>query len=168
MSVWSEVQTCIWPSRCHCHSLSLASVKSRLVYLSGSGSPGQRDVKRVCVCLYAAHHDTTDQGHFPCSRHQIHRLPCFFQLGGPSNNYDSSWLAQRERVRVFYDLQARIATQQTARQTTERLRSRSRDSSLFHPDQLPSIDDRGHTDLVTTSTRDGLRRCRATPHASPS
>ena len=29
--VWSEVQTCIWPSWCHCHSLSLASVKSRLV-----------------------------------------------------------------------------------------------------------------------------------------
>jgi len=24
-------QTCIWPSWCHCHSLSLASVKSRLV-----------------------------------------------------------------------------------------------------------------------------------------
>jgi len=31
LSVWSEVQTCIWPSRCHCHSMSLASVKSRLV-----------------------------------------------------------------------------------------------------------------------------------------
>ena len=29
--VWSEVQSCIWPSWCHCHSLSLASVKSRLV-----------------------------------------------------------------------------------------------------------------------------------------
>ena len=29
--VWSEVQTCIWPSGFHCHSLSLASVKSRLV-----------------------------------------------------------------------------------------------------------------------------------------
>ena len=28
LSVWSEVQTCI----CHCHSLSLASVKSRLVF----------------------------------------------------------------------------------------------------------------------------------------
>ena len=25
------MQTCIWPSGCHCHSLSLASVKSRLV-----------------------------------------------------------------------------------------------------------------------------------------
>ena len=31
LSVWSEVQTCIWPSWCNCHSLSLASVKSRLV-----------------------------------------------------------------------------------------------------------------------------------------
>jgi len=29
--VWSDVQICIWPSGCHCHSLSLASVKSRLV-----------------------------------------------------------------------------------------------------------------------------------------
>ena len=31
LSVWSEMQTCIWPSWCHCHSLSLAPVKSRLV-----------------------------------------------------------------------------------------------------------------------------------------
>jgi len=31
LSVWSEVQTCIWLSGYHCHSLSLASVKSRLV-----------------------------------------------------------------------------------------------------------------------------------------
>ena len=31
LSVWSEMQTCMWPSWWHCHSLSLASVKSRLV-----------------------------------------------------------------------------------------------------------------------------------------
>ena len=31
LSVWSEVQTCTWPSWCHCHSLFLAPVKSRLV-----------------------------------------------------------------------------------------------------------------------------------------
>ena len=31
LSVWSEVQVCIWPSCCHCHPLSLASVKSRLI-----------------------------------------------------------------------------------------------------------------------------------------
>ena len=33
VSVWSKMQTCVWPSWCHCHSLSLASVKSRLVLL---------------------------------------------------------------------------------------------------------------------------------------
>ena len=31
LSVWDEVQICIWPSWCHCHYLSLASVESRLV-----------------------------------------------------------------------------------------------------------------------------------------
>jgi len=31
LSVWSEVHTCIWPSWCHCHSLSHASVRSILV-----------------------------------------------------------------------------------------------------------------------------------------
>ena len=31
LSVWREVQTCIWPIWCHCHSLSVTSVKSRLV-----------------------------------------------------------------------------------------------------------------------------------------
>ena len=31
LSLWSKVQTCVWPLQCHCHSPSLASVKSRLV-----------------------------------------------------------------------------------------------------------------------------------------
>ena len=30
--VWSDVQICIWPSWRHCHSLSLASIKSRLAF----------------------------------------------------------------------------------------------------------------------------------------
>jgi len=55
LSVWSEMQTCIWPSWCHCHSLSLASVKSRLVFTflvwAHPGSREQRAVKRVCVCV---------------------------------------------------------------------------------------------------------------------
>jgi len=33
---WSEVQICIWPSRCHCHSLSLAPVNPDWFYLPGS------------------------------------------------------------------------------------------------------------------------------------
>jgi len=56
--VWSEVQTCIWSSWCHSHSLSLASVKSRLVFTflvpAHPGSPGQRAIKRVCVCVCGA------------------------------------------------------------------------------------------------------------------
>ena len=57
LSVWSEVQTCTWPSRFHCHSLPLASVESRLVlpfwYRLTQGSPEQRAVKCVCVCVCA-------------------------------------------------------------------------------------------------------------------
>jgi len=53
LSVWSEVQTCIWPSWCHCHLLSLASVKSRLVlpflYRLTRAVPEKRPLN-VCVC----------------------------------------------------------------------------------------------------------------------
>ena len=56
LSVWSELQTCIWPNWCHCHSLSLASVKSRLVlpfwYQLTRVVPEQRAIKWVCVCHY--------------------------------------------------------------------------------------------------------------------
>ena len=57
LSVWSEVQTCIWPSWCHCHSLSLAPVKSRLVlsfwYRLTWVVSDKRAIKRVCVCVRA-------------------------------------------------------------------------------------------------------------------
>ena len=54
LSVWSEVQTCIWSSWCHCHSLSLASVKSRLVlpflyWLTRVVL--DRGLLNVCVCV---------------------------------------------------------------------------------------------------------------------
>jgi len=54
LSVWSEVQTCIWPSWCHCHSLSLASIKSRLIYLSGTAHPRvvpDKGPLNWCVCV---------------------------------------------------------------------------------------------------------------------
>ena len=54
-----EVQTCIWPSWCHCHSLSLASVKSRLVlpfwYRLTRVVPEKGPLNGcacVCVCVY--------------------------------------------------------------------------------------------------------------------
>ena len=53
LSVWSEVQTCIWPSWCHCHSLSCFSkIQIGFTFLVPAhlGSPGKRAVKWVCVC----------------------------------------------------------------------------------------------------------------------
>jgi len=49
LSVRGDVQICIWLSRCHCHSLSLAAVNPDWFYLPGftslvpahPGSPGQ-------------------------------------------------------------------------------------------------------------------------------
>ena len=57
LSVWSKVQTCIWPSGCHCHSLSLASVKSRLVlpfwYRLTRVVPDKGPLNGcVCVCVH--------------------------------------------------------------------------------------------------------------------
>jgi len=52
LSVWSEVQTCIWLSWCHCHSLSRFSrIQIGFTFLvpAHTGSPGKRAVKQVCV-----------------------------------------------------------------------------------------------------------------------
>ena len=56
LSVWSEVQTCIRPSWCHCRPLSLVSVKSRLVLLFWYRLTWVVPKKgplngRVCVCI---------------------------------------------------------------------------------------------------------------------
>jgi len=59
LSVWSEVQTCKWPNWCHCHSLSLASVTSRLVlpfwYRLTRVVPEKGPLNRcVCVCVHTS------------------------------------------------------------------------------------------------------------------
>ena len=57
LSLWREVQICIWPSWYHCHSLSLASVKSRLVLhfwyrlTRVMLDKIRRAIKRLCVCV---------------------------------------------------------------------------------------------------------------------
>ena len=74
LSVWSEMQTCIWPSWCHCHSLSFASVKSRLVLLFWYRltqvvlEKGPLNVC-VCVCQYVTkmtYNTTYFCTHFAC------------------------------------------------------------------------------------------------------
>jgi len=55
LSVWSEVQICISPSWCHCHSLYLAPVNPDWLYQNSSafpvpaypGCPGKKAVKRT-------------------------------------------------------------------------------------------------------------------------
>jgi len=54
LSVWSEVQTCIWPSWCHCHSLYVAALKSRLVltlWYRLTWVVPDRGPLNVCVCV---------------------------------------------------------------------------------------------------------------------
>ena len=55
LPVWSEVQTCIWPSWCHCHSLvcCFSNIQIGFTFLVPAypGSPGQRAVKWFCVCV---------------------------------------------------------------------------------------------------------------------
>ena len=52
LSIWGQVQICIWPSWCRCHSLSLASVKSRLVLvLAHPGNNGRSpEGRKMCEC----------------------------------------------------------------------------------------------------------------------
>jgi len=61
LSVWTEMQTRTWSSWCHCHSPSLASVKSRLVvpfwYQLTRVVPEKGPLNGcVCVCYYVAVH----------------------------------------------------------------------------------------------------------------
>jgi len=62
LSVWSKVQTCIWPSWYHCHSLSLATVKSRSVlpfwYRLTRVVP-EKGPLNVCVCVVLLGHIAT-------------------------------------------------------------------------------------------------------------
>ena len=63
---WHEMQTCIWPSWCHCRSLSLASLKSRLVlpfwYRLTQVVPDKGPLNVcVCVCYYYYYYNYYDE-----------------------------------------------------------------------------------------------------------
>jgi len=50
-SLWSEVHTCIWPSWCHCHSLSLACNCLTALCSGLPGWAGTRKVKPIWIFL---------------------------------------------------------------------------------------------------------------------
>jgi len=59
--ILAQLRICIWPSKCHCHSLSVAPVNPDLFYLPGfiflvpahPGGPGQgpEEPQNCCVCV---------------------------------------------------------------------------------------------------------------------
>jgi len=57
LSLLGEVQICIWPSWCHCHSLSFAPVNPDWFYLSGT----EKGPLYCCCCCCCCSNDM-----FPC------------------------------------------------------------------------------------------------------
>ena len=60
LSVWGEVQICIWPSWCHCHSLSVVPVNPDWFYFlvpAHWGSPGQSAGGHKMVVVVVVHTD---------------------------------------------------------------------------------------------------------------
>jgi len=63
LSVWVKVQICIWPSWCHCHSLSLSPVNPDWIYLPGFTFlvpvhrlvPVKIQEGCVCVCVWCVY-----------------------------------------------------------------------------------------------------------------
>jgi len=78
LSFWSEEQTCIWPSWCHYHSLSHASVKSTLVFPFWYRLAVKCVCVCVCVCSYNTEHRFSVCGHawsqsvlVPCCQYRL-------------------------------------------------------------------------------------------------
>jgi len=66
----------------------------------------------------------------------------------------------------FLDIRAKVKIQKQ-KQCCEITQRNSEPCRTRNTAPLPSIEDRGQTVRITTSTRAGLHRCRSTPHAAP-
>jgi len=73
--IQSRLTTSRWPSRCHCHSLSLAPVNPDWFYLSDTGSPGwsqtksRRAVVRLELLQLYQHSDKPEVSRISHERH---------------------------------------------------------------------------------------------------
>ena len=95
LSVWNKVQTCIWQSWCHCHSLSLASLKSRLVlpcwYRLTRVVPVKGPIKR-CVCVASPGLYTNNLHLAPDRWPHQHLIAQFLQADTLHCNAGNIWL----------------------------------------------------------------------------
>ena len=82
LSVWSEVLTCICPSWCHCHSLSLASVESRLVlpfWCRLTWVVPERGPLNGCVCVCESDSLRKGDEHPAYAPHEVWHSFVFFK-----------------------------------------------------------------------------------------
>jgi len=109
LSVWSKVQTCIWPSRCHCYSLSLASVKSRLVlpfWYRPTRVVPEKGPLNGCVCVVASVDDfvvACDRGlkGVTVALSEEGRLSCYYLGTDPSMiSHPSAYLRELDYASV--------------------------------------------------------------------
>ena len=89
------MQTCIWPSWCHCHSLNLASVKSRLVlpfwYWLARVVP-EKGLLNGCVCVIPIDSSTRSSVHVSMlSIQAVRGLPRLRESGIVPCIISSSW-----------------------------------------------------------------------------
>ena len=78
LSVWSEVQTCMSPSWCHCHSLSLAPVKSTLVlpfWYRPTQVVQEKGPLNGCVCVCMCHQQNTNKSVAVTHQHKHTHTP---------------------------------------------------------------------------------------------
>jgi len=124
LSVWSEVQTCIWLSWCHCHSLSLAyscilwgmcafsaltllmplpltvshfsKIQIGFTFLVPAhlGSPGHRAVKRVCVCVV---NKLLSNCSWSSEKARYHSLYCEMSLFSSLGIGGPDWYREKEK-----------------------------------------------------------------------
>jgi len=100
LSVCSKVQTCIWTSWCYCHSLSLSSVKSRLVlpfWYWLTWLVPEKGPLNGCVCIHvnmcqSAGTPRWEMENFVTAKFYCPQWPCSRQLvhSGLKREYQSS------------------------------------------------------------------------------
>ena len=117
LSVWSEVQICIWPSWCHCHSLSLASVKSRLVlpfWYRLTWVVPEKGPLNVCVkCVSRLHDEITS--HINISLTTVMFRSYLYPTGSWKYN---TWPFWPSCITIFSGLRSRWMTRRECRYST--------------------------------------------------
>ena len=118
LSVWSEVQTCICPSWCHCHSLSLASVKSRLVlpfwYRLTRVVLDKGPLNGVCVCVCKDLYNSFKNSVECWQRRNWSQSPLYSVRDGRTARLSCDHVTHRLRydTRCYFNVRSKIDTSQ--------------------------------------------------------